>query len=133
MDIELTDQYNQFIQNYNQSASCDSECQQKKEAQQLKQNYLNALNNLNTAPQQVETTYQQYLTFTKGNGAYQKYQQGSLEEEAQNISNEYQTNFNDEIENIKTLLSTYSGLYKNYKNIYELNKIYINNYLPRNI
>ena len=124
MDVELTDQYNQFLQNYNQNASCDSECQQQKEAQQLKQNYLNAVNNLNTAPQQVESTYQQYLTFTQGSGAYSQYQQSSLEQQAENISKEYQANFDADIENVKTLLSSYIGIYKNYKNVYDLNKIY---------
>lgn len=124
MDIELTDQYNQFIQNYNQNASCDSECQQQQEAQQLKQNYLNAVNNLNNAPQEVQTTYQQYLNFTQGSGAYPQYQQSNLEQQAENISTEYQANFNNEMNNVKTLLSTYTGLYNNYKNIYDLNKIY---------
>jgi len=135
MDMELTNQYNQFLQNYNQNASCDSECQQKKEAQKLKQNYLNALNNANTAPQQVQTAYQQYLTFTQGTGAYSQYQQGSLEQQAANIANEYQATFDTDMENVKTLLSTYSGLYTNYKNIYDLNKIYKkeNNELQKDI
>jgi hypothetical protein len=124
MDVELTDQYNQFLKNYNQNAACDSQCQEQKEAQQLKQNYLNALNNLETAPQQVNTAYQEYITFTEGTSSYSQYQQSSLEQQAENISNEYQEKFNDEMQNVNILLSTYSGLYTNYKNVYDLNEIY---------
>jgi hypothetical protein len=125
MDIELSDQYYDFIKNYNESAACDSECQQQKEIQNLKQNYLNALNNLDTAPQQVQSTYQQYLTYTQGNYAYPKYKQRSLEEVVKKMTAEYQNIFNIETSNVQNLLSTYTELYNNYINVYELNNIYI--------
>jgi hypothetical protein len=126
MDIELSDQYSEFIQNYNEKASCGKECQDKKELATLKQNYNNALNNLESAPLQVQSTYQAYLTFAEGTGAYQKYQQGAMEQSANTTANTYQENFNTDMNNAKNLLASYSGIYINYSNIYELNKIYKN-------
>ena len=111
MNSELSEQFNQFLKNYNESASCDSECQQQKELAQLQQNYNNAVNNLNTAPEQVQTTYQAYLTFAEGTGAYQQYQQGSVQQQAETIANNYQDTFNTDMSNAKNLLSSYSGLY----------------------
>ena len=121
---DLSEQYSTFIKNYNENASCDAECQQQKKLASLKQNYYNALNNLNSAPEKVQATYQAYLTFAEGGGAYQQYQQGTVQQEAETKANNIQTNFNNEIENAQRLLSSYSGLYENYYNIYELNNIY---------
>ena len=73
MSDTVGDQFNLFMENYNKNTACDSACQRAEELATLKQNYLNALNNLETAPQQVQTTYQDYLTFAEGSGAYQKY------------------------------------------------------------
>lgn len=118
------DQFNLFMENYNKNTACDSECQRAEELATLKQNYLNALNNLETAPQQVQTTYQDYLTFAEGGGAYQRYQQGSLQQQAQDIATQYQTNFDTNINNSIKLLNTYSGLYTNYNNIMDLSQMY---------
>ena len=126
MDNTVSDQFNLFIENYNKSYGCNEECQQKLELATLKQTYLDALNNLETAPQEVQKAYQAYLNFTGGTGAYQEYQQGSLQQDAANVANQYQINFDNNMSNAKILLSTYSGLYVNYNNIYDLSKIYQN-------
>ena len=124
LGAELSQQYNQFIENYNKNASCGTECQQANEASQLKQNYLNAVNNLNTAPEQVQSTYKSYLTYTQGNGAYQQYEQNNYQQSADNIANTYQANFNESMNEAQILLNTYSTLYANFKNVFDLNKIY---------
>jgi len=120
----VSDQFNLFIENYNKNTACDETCQKKLELTKLKQNYLDALNNLETAPQDVQTAYQAYLTYAEGNGAYQEYQQGALQQDAANIANQYQINFNNNLTSAERLLGTYSGLYVNYNNIYDLSKIY---------
>jgi hypothetical protein len=125
-DEDLSQQYSTFVQNYNQNMACDAECQQQKELTQLKQNYYNALNNLDTAPEQVQSAYQAYITFAEGTGAYQKYQQGSIQQDAINITTQYQLNFDYELNNAQKLLSTYTTLYTNYSNSVELNNIYQN-------
>lgn len=124
LDDEMSAQYNQFIQNYNEKASCGTECQQAKDASQLQQDYLSAVSNLNTAPEQVQSTYKSYLTYTQGTGAYQKYQQNNFQQTVDGLANTYQTNFNSGLISAKQLLGTYSSLYANYNNIFDLNKIY---------
>lgn len=125
MGSELSEQYNQFLINYNANASCDTACQEQKELAQLEENYNNAVNNLNTAPEQVQTAYKAYLTYAEGSGAYQQYQQGSVQQQAESIATNYQANFDADMKSAFSALASYSGLYVNYTNIYDLNNIYV--------
>ncbi len=78
-------QFNDFINNANSALSCDADCQDKKKRNELKKKYLEAKTNLLTAPVQLETTYKNYLTYTKGDDAYNEYQERELQEKAKTI------------------------------------------------
>lgn len=114
--------FNNFLQQAQNTLLCDSQCQQQKEAQQLQQAYENAQVNLQTAPSQVDTTQQQYITFTQGAAAYSQIKNQDLTQKAEKIVSMYSTNFNNEVTQAQNEVSTYSGLLNNYNNVYDLYK-----------
>ena len=111
---------NTFLDNANNVLSCDADCQEKKKKTELKKKYLEAKTNLLTAPVQLETSYKNYLTYTKGDDAYNEYQEKQLHEKAKTIVTTFKTNFSDGIENAKDNYDTYSGLLLNYAHVVEL-------------
>jgi hypothetical protein len=111
---------NEFLDNANKVLSCDSKCQEQKKKNDLKKKYLEAKTNLLTAPNQVETTYKNYLTYTKGDSAYNEYLENELQQKAETVITTFKTNFNDGIENAKDNYDTYSGLLLNFAHIVEL-------------
>lgn len=112
--------FNDFLNNANNVLSCDSTCQEQKKKNQLKKKYLEAKTNLITAPNQVETTYKNYLTYTKGDTAYNEYQEKQLQEKAEMVITTFKSNFNDGIQNAKSSYDTYNGLLLNFAHIVEL-------------
>jgi len=114
--------FNNFLQQAQETLMCDSQCQQQKKAQQLQQAYENAQVNLQTAPGQVDTTQKEYITFTQGTVAYSQMHNQDLTQKAQKIVSMYSTNFNNEAQQAKNNVATYSGLLNNYNNVYELYK-----------
>ena len=112
--------FNDFLDNANQILSCDSNCQEQKKKNDLKKKYLEAKTNLLTAPIQVETSYKNYLTYTKGDSAYNEYRDDELQQKAEMVITTFQTNFNDGIQKAKDSYDTYSGLLLNFAHIVEL-------------
>jgi len=112
--------FNDFINNANSALSCDADCQDKKKTNELKKKYLEAKTNLLTAPVQLETSYKNYLTYTKGDDAYNEYHEKELQEKAKIIVSTFKTNFSDGIEQAKESYDTYSGLLLNFSHVVEL-------------
>jgi hypothetical protein len=112
--------FNDFLDSANQTLSCDSECQEKKKISELKKKYLESKTNLLTAPNQVETSYKNYLTYTQGDSAYNEYLDNKLAEKADNIINIFQSNFSEAIKNAGESYNTYSGLLLNFAHVVEL-------------
>ena len=112
--------FNQFLDNANQVLSCDSKCQEQKKKNDLKKKYLEAKTNLLTAPNQVETSYKNYLTYTQGDSAYNEYRENELQNKAEIIVTTFKTNFSDGIQKVKESYDTYSGLLLNFSHIAEL-------------
>ena len=112
--------FNDFLDNANKVLSCDSNCQEQKKKDELKKKYLEAKTNLLTAPNQVETSYKNYLTYTKGDSAYNEYRDNELQQKAELVITTFKTNFNEGIEKAKESYDTYSGLLLNFAHIVEL-------------
>ena len=112
--------FNDFLDNANQILSCDSKCQEKKKISELKKKYLESKTNLLTAPNQVETSYKNYLTYTQGDTAYNEYLDNKLAEKADNIISIFQSNFSEAIKNASESYNTYSGLLLNFAHVVEL-------------
>jgi hypothetical protein len=116
MNVE---KFNEFINNANDILSCDPKCQEKKKRVELKHKYLESKTNLLTAPSQVETSFKNYLTFAKGESAYNDYREHELETKAETVSETFNNNFQEAVEKAKVLLKTYTGLLLNYTHVFE--------------
>jgi len=112
--------FNDFLDSANQTLSCDSNCQEKKKISELKKKYLESKTNLLTAPNQVESSYKNYLTYTQGDSAYNEYLDNKLAEKADNIINIFQSNFSEAIKKAIESYDTYSGLLLNFAHVVEL-------------
>lgn len=112
--------FNSFLSQAAQTISCDSECQKQKTAEELKQSYLNAQTNLDSASNQVQLAQQKYVTFTEGQQAYNNLNTQQLTEKAETIYKNFQNNFNNEVENIKNEIQSYNSLYINLQNVHDL-------------
>jgi hypothetical protein len=112
--------FNDFLDSANQTLSCDSNCQEKKKISELKKKYLESKTNLLTAPNQVESSYKNYLTYTQGDSAYNEYLDNKLAEKADNIINIFQSNFSEAIKKAIESYDTYSGLLLNFSHVVEL-------------
>ena len=112
--------FNDFLDNANEVLACDSACQEKKKISSLKKKYLESKSNLLTAPNQVETSYKNYLTYTQGDSAYNEYLDNNLAQKADKIINMFQTNFSESIKSAGESYNTYTGLLSNFENVVEL-------------
>ena len=113
------DKFNDFINKATEVLSCDSKCQEEKKRVDLKHKYLESKTNLLTAPSQVETSYKNYLTFTKGDSAFNEYKEHQLEIKAEKTAEIFKGTFHEAIENTKTSLKTYTGLLLNFTHVVE--------------
>jgi hypothetical protein len=111
--------FNDFINKATEVLTCDPKCQEEKKRVELKHKYLESKTNLLTAPSQVETSFKNYLTFAKGENAYNDYREHELEAKAETIAEAFKNNFHEEVEKAKTLLKTYTGLLLNYTHVVE--------------
>lgn len=114
------DEFNSFLGQAKDKLMCGTDCQQQKQAEQLKQDYLNAKTNLKTATSQVDTTEKNYITFVQGKQAYNKLEDEQLTQKATQIINMFQKNFNDEVGKILNAVKTHSGLSTNNDNVVDL-------------
>ena len=114
------DKFNSMIDKATAAVSCDSECQRQQKDDELKQAYLDAQTNLATAPNNVYVSRQNYVVFDQGQPAYDELIDSELLEQAQKLSTYFQTNFDNESQNIFFNIDTYSGLLINLKNIFDL-------------
>ena len=116
---------NSFLSQATETITCGTECQKQKTAEELKQSYLTAQTNLDSAANQVNVAEQKYVVFTKGELEYNDLNTQNLTTKAQNISNDFLDNFNDEADKIETSINSYSALYVNLQNVYDLYISYV--------
>jgi hypothetical protein len=115
-----TAQFNSFISQASDAIMCNSDCQQKRQSEQLKQTYLNSEANVVSAPGKLHVAEKNYITFTEGTSAYDELIDERLQKEAEQIANTFTEYFNDGAQNISTQISSYNSLILNYKNVFEL-------------
>jgi hypothetical protein len=105
--------------------TCDEACQDDKTAYSLYQKYLDASTNVKSAPTQLNTATQDYITYMKGSSGYQDYQEQQLETNANAAADTYSNKFNDEVNKITSEIKTYDNLFLNYANVVDLNERYV--------
>ena len=117
-------QYNTLVEQASEAIMCDSECRRQNEIEKLKQQYLDAETNMNTAPAQFQEARQNYLTFTQGDAVYSENMEAELQETSQTIADEFSQKFDEDSAKIETQIDTYNGLFLNFKNVFELYEKY---------
>jgi hypothetical protein len=127
MSFDVND-VNTFLQKANETISCDSECQQQNEANQLKQDYINAQVNLDTASGQLQVAEKNYVTFTQGTTAYNNLATQQATAQSQASVDNYQQTFNNSVDTVATNISSYSTNLQNLTNI----ELLYNNLLKEN-
>ena len=122
---ETTAQLNKLLQQSSQALSCGPDCQKEQKMSELKQNYINAQTNLESAPVVLSTAEKDYYTYTQGTAGYNKIINSELEKKATILTDVLFKNFNNSIADTTHLVDIYSNLSNNYSHINELYKDYI--------
>lgn len=108
-----------------QTLSCGPTCQKLKVSEQLKQKYLDAQTNVQTAPSQLATAKLNYYTYTQGSAAYDRQQEAELKSNAEEIANALKQILNDEVNDALTLNKYYESMLVNSEANDELLDYYI--------
>jgi hypothetical protein len=113
-------QFNSFLQKATDAVTCDSECQRSRTIDNLRQKFVNAQTNTQSANYQLQVAQRNYVTFSEGDGAYNDLLQQQFEEKANLISQKFQENFDKETTQVARQIETYGGILINFKNIVDL-------------
>jgi len=119
---------NELISAGNAAVACGPSCQAEKNSNNLYQIYLNAQQTLNTAPDNLDTAYKNYIVGTQGQSAYDKIVQETLTKQAAGIVSDLSNNFFTVLSDTVALNNAYNATVENYNNSNEL----YNNYLLTN-
>ena len=113
-------QFNSFLQKATDAVTCNSECQRNRMIDSLKQKYVNAQTNTQSANYQLQVAEKNYVTYTEGESAYDDLFEQQLQEKADFIGNQFQENFDKETTQVARQIDTYGGILVNFKNIVDL-------------
>ena len=116
--------FNALVSQASDTIMCNSDCQQQRESDKLKQIFLTAQTKILSAPSELQIAEKNYVTFTQGEPAYNEMQEKEFRYKAKLIADETTQKFNDEATKIKTQIDTYNGLFLNYTNVVDLYEKY---------
>lgn len=117
---DTLNKFNDLITQASDAVLCNSDCKREREAEQLKQKYTNAQANLASAPAQVYTAKQNYITFTEGEAKYREVNNADLEKKAQLIVDLSSENFKQDEAKLNIQIDSYDGLLLNFRNVVDL-------------
>ena len=122
------DKINQLLELSSQELICGPDCQQQKISTELKQKYLDAQTNLQTAPINLENTKKNYYVYTEGGPFYDNMLETELQQKADTISTLLSENFNSEVSDANVMNVYLNTALINSKYTTEL----LENYLEKN-
>jgi len=99
---------NELLQQSTEALMCGPTCQKEKITAELKQKYLDAQTNMQTAPIKLEQTKKNYYEYTEGGPYYNNMLEEDLKKKAEMIGNLLGENFNEEIASAKTMNQYYN-------------------------
>jgi len=102
-------QFNSLLKQSQKAMTCGPDCQKIETAQTLKQAYLDAQANVETAPKQLEDAAKSYYTFTGGVAGYEDYLNKFVESQANTIIDIMQKSFADNLSTAKTIVNNYQA------------------------
>ena len=118
------DHFNTLLDQARESISCDSACQHRKTAQELKNKYMHAIQQEKTLPEDIRKTQKEFIVFTKGQNVYNDILHEQLKNKVHKINETILDNFNKDGKKITTDINSYNVLLLNYKNVLDLYKTY---------
>lgn len=122
------DKINQLLELSSQELICGPDCQQKKISTELKQKYLDAQTNLQTAPINLENTKKNFYVYSEGLPFYDNMREEELQQKADTISTLISENFNSEVSDANVMNLYLNTALINSKYTKEL----LDNYLEKN-
>jgi len=116
---------NELLEKSTQSLLCGPECQKTKVTAELKQKYLDAQTNIQTAPHQLEQTKRNYYVYSEGQPVYDSMLEDDLKKKSAKIVSIITDEFNEEIANATTMNSYYNTEVINSRAMKELHASYV--------
>jgi hypothetical protein len=114
------DKINSFIAQASDSALCDSNCQKQRVSDKLQQRYLDATANMESAPQQVESAFKKYVTFSRGSDAYKAELLKRVTDKARATQQAALDVFADSVSSVEQSIQSYQMVFTNYNHVREL-------------
>jgi len=102
-----TEKLNALLEQSLSAISCGPTCEKIKKEKELKQKYLDAQTNLQTAPIQLENTKKNYYVFTEGQPYYDNMLEEELKKKAKTLIQILFENFHEEIVNANMMNAYY--------------------------
>ena len=124
---EQITQFNNMLNEAKQRMSCDSACQHRKKATELKKKYEFAKTHMNS--DMINRAEKNFIVFAKGQPVYDELHNEQLRRRAQKIGEKIIENFNKEAIKIVSDIKSYAMLLLNYPNVLDL----FNTYTKENI
>ena len=97
------DKINELLEKSAEAMMCGPTCQKLKITEELKQKYLDAQTNIQTAPTKLEQTKKNYYIYSEGRPYYDNMLEEELTQKSEKISTLLSENFNDEIDSALTM------------------------------
>jgi hypothetical protein len=123
--LDMTSQINQMLAQSSDALMCGPDCQTAKKSDGLKQLFLDAATNVETAPIKLNEAKKNYIVYTQGNAAYNTEYETLEGEKAANLSKEMLKQFDNATTSTSSLIDVYSSLHSNYQNINDLYNKYV--------
>jgi predicted nucleic acid-binding Zn-ribbon protein len=122
---ETTAQINALLKSSQEDLNCGPDCQKQKTSQQLQSEYIDAKNNMLSAPYKLKDAQKAYITYVDGDASYNSVIKQELMAEANKEVNKMRDEFNKSIKNAYEKDREYEALYDNYFNIRDLLQKYV--------
>jgi len=117
MNSKQFERINSLLGSSKDALTCDSDCQKKRTEVELKAKYDAALDAVQTAPDQVQATYKNYITFTQGAAAFETIQAESIRARAKADGEKLRAAFDANVGSIVATLRTYTNIHDNYHHV----------------
>ena len=121
-------QINELLEKSAEAIVCGPDCQKTKITAELKQKYLDAQTNLQTAPIKLEESKQNYYIYKDGQTYYDNMKEEELKTTANELAKMLEENFNNEVTSANTMNNYLNTALINSENTTEL----YNEYLQKN-
>lgn len=122
---KTTDQINQLIQQSTDALTCGPNCQKTRKSDSLRQDYMNAQANVETAPYKLHEAEKKYYIYTEGTVGYNAVILKESTKKANQLTTSITNAFQSDVDSAKSLTETYNSLYITYQNTFELYEKYL--------